>query len=393
VAEDLTVYYDNAMLWEKVYVYFWSDKNIELTVWPGIEMTAMDGGCYAKISGEAEYVIFSDGTNINQTADMNLPGDGWFYSGFLDEWNEFQGCFHDWQWSSWSFAPSCTSFGFAEYTCVDCKETCQRMVNALGHEYVEGICSRCGFAEPEMFTVYFENTEDWANVYVYYWPDYEVGYDTNWYCPAWPGEQMTLVKDNIYSISLPAYAAYLNFSNGGDQISNDLIIPGKGYLYSWDSKQWSEYLLGTGVSISGKVESFLNASGEITISLTPEEGVDEVVAETVINGNAASYKIANLTPGTYTMVVSKANHVTRTYTVALEADNTVLDVKICPVGDCTGDGKVNVGDTAKTYNQAKGGDTLEGYGFTCADVSGDGKVNVGDAAKIYAHVRGTKPIW
>jgi hypothetical protein len=85
--------------------------------------------------------------------------------------------------------------------------------------------------------------------------------------------------------------------------------------------------------------------------------------------------------------------VTRTYTVTVGGSVT-QDAKICLLGDVTGDGRVNVGDTAKVYSHVKQTALLtDEYALACADVSGDGRINVGDTAKIYSHVKQTSLLW
>lgn len=47
-------------------------------------------------------------------------------------------------------APSCTDKGYTVYRCVTCSLTEYRdPVDALGHDYVDGACSRCGATEPD----------------------------------------------------------------------------------------------------------------------------------------------------------------------------------------------------------------------------------------------------
>lgn len=63
-------------------------------------------------------------------------------------------------------------------------------------------------------------------------------------------------------------------------------------------------------------------------------------------------------------------------------------------GDVTGDGKLNVADTAKIYAHVRGTAPItDEQLLACADVSGDGKINMSDIARIYAHIRGTKLLW
>ena len=382
-----TLYFDNAESWETVYVYFWSADDIGMTQWPGLEMTAADGGYCADIPATAQYVIFNDGTNQNQTSDMHIPGSGWLYSLFTEDWSAFNGCFHHWQWGSWTFEPDCVNSGFGLYICSDCNATCGHSASALGHDYADGVCQRCGEDEPEMNTVYFDNSDGWANVYVYYWPDMDADYHPNWYFPEWPGVQMTHVEGTIYKVDIPVYGTELSFSDGGNVISNDLTVPGDEYLYRWKLGVWTKMTTSQGVTVQGTITSFLDADEEITLTLTDAAG-NTAVTETV-----HTYTFTDVTSGTYTLTVSKSGHGTLSYRITVGAEDLSLDVKICPMGDVTGDGRVNVADTSKVYSHVKGTALLTDYAFTCADVDSNGKLNVADTSKVYSHVKGSKLLW
>jgi hypothetical protein len=200
---------------------------------------------------------------------------------------------------------------------------------------------------------------------------------------------MTHVEGTIYSIQIPVYGTELNFSDGNSLVSDDLTAPGDGYMYSWELGAWTEMVASQGATVSGTVTSYLDDAAEVTVVLSNETGS----IETVITGNQASYTLENVDAGTYTLTVSKAGHMTRTYTVTVEAEDVTVDAKICPKGDTTADGKVNSGDTARAYNHAKGGTQMEAYAFACADSNGDGYLTIGEVARIYAHVKGTKLLW
>lgn len=115
--------------------------------------------------------------------------------------------------------------------------------------------------------------------------------------------------------------------------------------------------------------------------------------ETTVTGNTADYSFDTVAPGIYTLSVSKANHVTREYTVTVGSTSILQDVKLCLLGDVTGDGRINTADTSKLYAHVKGTVLLEDYAFACGDVSGDGRINVADTSKVYGHARGTKPLF
>ena len=145
-------------------------------------------------------------------------------------------------------------------------------------------------------------------------------------------------------------------------------------------------------NVTGTVTSFNDASGDITLQLIPE-GLSEPAYETIVKGNTVAYSFANVASGTYTMKVSKANHVTREYTVVVGNSSVIQDVKIQLKGDINGDGKVNTSDVGKANAHVKKVSTLTGYEFACADVNGDGKVNTSDVGKMNAHVKKTSLLW
>mgnify|MGYP004505780813 CR=1 FL=1 len=146
------------------------------------------------------------------------------------------------------------------------------------------------------------------------------------------------------------------------------------------------------VFVSGSVTSFNDASGDITLQLIPE-GLSEPAYETIVTGNTVDYYFADVAAGTYTLKVSKANHVTREYTVVVGNSSVIQDVKIHLKGDITGDGRVNTSDVNRANLQAKGKTTLSDYEFACADVTGDGRVNTSDVNRINLHAKGKSLMW
>jgi hypothetical protein len=76
------------------------------------------------------------------------------------------------------------------------------------------------------------------------------------------------------------------------------------------------YVVEGAATLRGTVTSFNDASGDITLQLIPE-GFSEPAYETIVKGNTVDYYFADVAAGTYTLRVSKANHVTREYTVVV----------------------------------------------------------------------------
>ena len=66
-----------------------------------------------------------------------------------------------------------------------------------------------------------------------------------------------------------------------------------------------------------------------------------------------AYTISGITPGTYTMKVSKKNHVTREYSVTVTSGTKTQNAEIHLLGDVNGDGKISTADVNKINSHAK----------------------------------------
>ena len=153
---------------------------------------------------------------------------------------------------------------------------------------------------------------------------------------------------------------------------------------------WAE---GTGRTVSGTITTFLDGTDAVTVTLTREGDSSPSYAK-VVYGNSATYTFDSVAEGTYTMTVSKKNHVTRTEKVVVGATTVTKNMKVHPKGDINGDGKITTLDYMKVNAYVKGTITLTEYELKCADVIGtDGKVTTADAMRINAHVKGTKYLW
>ena len=105
-------------------------------------------------------------------------------------------------------------------------------------------------------------------------------------------------------------------------------------------------------SVSGTVKSFQSATDPVTVQLF-KSGSSSAAYNTTVKGNSASYTFSGVTPGTYTMKVSKKNHVTREYTITVGGEAVTQNVKIHLKGDINGDGKISTADVNKINSHAK----------------------------------------
>jgi len=162
------------------------------------------------------------------------------------------------------------------------------------------------------------------------------------------------------------------------------------YTYASDASTAS-FTTEDSATITGSLVSFGATDGNVTIKLM-QNGVE--MASVVTTGS--TYELTFAVPeGVYQLVVSKQNHVTRTYELEVTGNNIIQDVKIHLIGDINGDGKANAVDKKLIYNHMNDGDkALVGYAFRVADINSDGKVNAIDKKMIYNHMNdATKNLW
>ena len=169
-----TVYYNNPDNWDQVYAYAWEEGNGEYVSWPGEPMTEPVEGSqwYSyEIPDNFNRVIFNNGDEGEQTDDLERNEDGWFDG---EEWSD----------------------------------------------------------EPPLFTVYYNNPENWDEVYAYTWDHGNGEY------VSWPGEAMTEPEEDSdwYSYDIPANFNRVIFNNAGEgEQTDDLIRNTDGWF---DGTQW-----------------------------------------------------------------------------------------------------------------------------------------------------------
>ena len=139
--------------------------------------------------------------------------------------------------------------------------------------------------------------------------------------------------------------------------------------------------------IIGSITSYLT-DDDVTVTLL--DGNRNVIVSTT---GTNSYSFEGIESGTYTLVVSKTNHVNREYQVTIGTSNATCDVKICPIGDVNGDGKINIIDVNRANLYFKKKLTLTDYEVCCSDVTGEGKVNITDVNKINLHFKKKISLW
>lgn len=159
------------------------------------------------------------------------------------------------------------------------------------------------------------------------------------------------------------------------------------------------YTVPVASGVRGQVTSFMN-DGDVTVSLfaagsaEPQYTVAVPAGEKSGGKYTAVYDIPEVAPGTYTMQVSKKNHVTREYTVTVSGDAKTQNAEIHLLGDVNGDGRVNAMDYTRLLKHVNKTQRLtDAYALKCADVNRDSRVNAMDYTRLLKHVNKTQPLW
>lgn len=172
---------------------------------------------------------------------------------------------------------------------------------------------------------------------------------------------------------------YLNITAyypAGDRTWTEAVMQNYGGTVTWVAEG------DPGVTLSGTA-----AKGAV---LTLSQG--ETVLETV-TVEGGSYCFYKLQPGIYTLTASATNHVTRTYSLTVTAEDLTQDVKLHLIGDIDGNGFVNMGDVSILYAHIKGSKKqTDEYRLLVANING-GSLNLGDFSTLYAHITGTKKLY
>ena len=183
-----------------------------------------------------------------------------------------------------------------------------------------------------------------------------------------------------------------------DDVKKAIAEAAKPNSYSTDATDWSDKWnaslssLPAGSSPQAYIKEGVNAGrDDVRLVLIGEKG--EPFYATIISGDSCDYAIERVKPGAYTLRATKANHVAREYKVAVGDSDVVRNVKLHPIGDINGDGRITTIDFGKANSHARGKSTLEGYEFKCADVNADSKVTTVDSARINAAARGKTSLW
>ena len=146
-------------------------------------------------------------------------------------------------------------------------------------------------------------------------------------------------------------------------------------------------------TLTGTVKSYNSTTDPVTVQLF-KSGSSSAAYNTVVKGTSASYTISGVASGTYTMKVSKKNHVTREYTVTVSTGTKTQNAQIHLVGDVNLDGVVSIKDCSRLFKHVNKTQLLtDAYALKCANTNGDTVVDIKDCSRLFKHVNKTRPLW
>ena len=147
-----------------------------------------------------------------------------------------------------------------------------------------------------------------------------------------------------------------------------------------------------GGTLTGTVKSFNSTTAPVTVQLF-RSGSSSAAYNTTVKGNSTSYTISGISPGNYTVKVSKKNHVTREDKITVGAQAVTQNAQIHLKGDVTMDGAVNIGDSQRLFEHLQGSTIIDEYQLALAEVTGDGMVNIGDSQRLFEHLQGVSSLF
>ena len=209
------VYYTDNLGWGNVYVHCWEGSGQAISSWPGIKMTRVEDYLYtANIPANAGYVLFTNGEagDENKTVDLPLPANG----------------------KNFYYHPAPVSGSWETY-------------------------------EPQRVIYFDKGSAGWGTPHAYYWSYADQS------MVSWPGAPMTHVSGNRYSITIPAKAEMISFTNGRLDFENqktaDLTLTNAYDQYSYDTGAWTRVTRTIYYEGSGSGNVWVTYSGD-NVSLT-----------------------------------------------------------------------------------------------------------------------------
>ena len=216
------------------YVLVKTDDNVNWFMtdgWMGNETEGVEVVLYNSNDIETDDKLFVPG-NVELTFTLTVNEDGTLTLVYE------KAHVHDYGEGVVTQASTCLVPGIKTVTC-SCDDSYTEKLPLADHSFGDATnCSVCGTLNSEVYrVVYFRNNIGWGNVNVHAWVNGGEAVTGNW-----PGTAMTLVEDDIYSLTIPKTANMIIFNDGSGNQTADLALPQDGRdlfaYYSNGSHGW-----------------------------------------------------------------------------------------------------------------------------------------------------------
>ena len=199
----------------------------------------------------------------------------------------------------------------------------------------------------------------------------------------WPQDYKTM---DVYINGVSAWENDSPWNTWGGSDGGTANAP----VYNWGA--FIPYTVpgGNGGAVYGKVQS-CNPNAAATVKLVQNGAVKYTVTTATSSGSGQTtktFRILNVTPGRYDLVVTKPGHLTYTVKGVVVGDgpldltkhsNAAISTITLPAGDLNGDGTINSKDLNEIWSPANYLKNTTAAGVNpLADVNGDGTINSKD---------------
>ena len=201
--------------------------------------------------------------------------------------------------------------------------------------------------------------------------------------------QVTLIPTEGYEFAASGLTGTMN---GKDATASIFIASPKKKINM--SRWFTCSAASVGNTVSGTIKSYLDNAGAVKVTLANRSNSTIGFTKTVY-GNSASFSFSDVPSGLYLLTLSKANHVSKSVTVAVTAGTPELKCQINPIGDVDNNGRVNAADAKAVSRHANEQEPItDSYKLKCADVTAPkNNVNSADAKAILQHANEQKSLW
>ena len=309
---------------------------------------------------------------------------------------------HEHEYEAVTTPNSCTTDGYTTYTCTFCGDSyTSDVVTAPGHSWVDAncqsvkTCSVCGITEGGLGDHGYNKvvtaptcTSDGYTTYICkfcnhtYNGDFVFATGHSWENPTCTQAMHCTVCDTTIGNALGHYFGEVTVHKptAGNQGYSEHSCAICGFNEKFDFVDF------VGVTVSGQLTSTL--AGDTTVELIQN---GEVAYSITVSGS--EYAIEGVVAGDYTLRITKKNHAPVEFAITVGDGAVTQDATICPVGDVSGDGVVNIKDFQRLLRHVNKTNPLTEYELACGDVTGDGVCNIKDFQRLLRHVNKTSLLY